>query len=126
VRRFEVLDEMQREAEDRFRAQEEKLISRIGEIQAQIADLRQKGDEGTALLTAEEQRAIDAFRNDLLDLRQELREVQFALDQDVKRLKFYLKALNIWAVPLLVAMVAILLAAMRRRRSHRYRVSVEG
>ena len=125
VRRFEVLDRMQRQAEDRFRAKEEELQVRIAEVQAQIRSLR--GDQATEgdVLTAEEQAAIDTFRNDLLDLRAELREVQFALDQDVKRLEFKIKAINIWAVPALVALVAIILALLRRRRAHDYRAIEE-
>lgn len=125
VRRFEVLDAMQRQAEDRFRAKEEELQVRIADVQAQIRSLR--GDQAAEgdVLTAEEQTAIDTFRNDLLDLRAELREVQFALDQDVKRLQFKIKAINIWAVPAMIAFIAIVLALLRKRRHHVYRAAEE-
>ncbi len=125
VRRFEVLDAMQRQAEDRFRTKEEELQVRIADVQAQIRSLR--GDQAAEgdVLTAEEQTAIDTFRNDLLDLRADLREVQFALDQDVKRLQFKIKAINIWAVPALIALIAIVLAFLRKRRHHVYRAVEE-
>jgi ABC-type uncharacterized transport system involved in gliding motility auxiliary subunit len=121
LRRFEVLDAMTRKAEDIYRAKEEELLVRITDVQAQIQALREEEAAEGRLLTAKQQRAIDEFRNDLLDLRAELREVQFALGQDVERLEFRIKALNIWAMPALVALVAILLALARRHRAARFR-----
>jgi ABC-type uncharacterized transport system involved in gliding motility auxiliary subunit len=121
LRRFEVLDAMTRKAEDIYRAKEEELLVRITDVQAQIQALREEEAAEGRLLTAKQQRAIDEFRNDLLDLRAELREVQFALGQDVERLEFRIKALNIWAMPALVALVAIFLALARRHRAARFR-----
>ena len=121
LRRFEVLDAMTRKAEDIYRAKEEELLVRITDVQAQIQTLREEEAAEGRLLTAKQQRAIDEFRNDLLDLRAELREVQFALGQDVERLEFRIKALNIWAMPALVALVAIFLALVRRHRAARFR-----
>jgi ABC-type uncharacterized transport system involved in gliding motility auxiliary subunit len=121
LRRFEVLDAMTRKAEDAYRAKEEELLVRITEVQAQIEALREEEATEGRLLTAAQQRAIDDFRGDLLELRAELREVQFALGQDVERLEFRIKAVNIWAVPALVALVAIVLALTRRLRAVSYR-----
>ena len=81
--------------------------------------------ESLCLCVAAQQRAIDDFRSDLLGLRAELRDVQFALGQDVERLQFRIKALNIWAVPALVALVAIVLALARRLRAASYRTDRE-
>ena len=125
-RRFEVLDEMARRAEDLFRDKEQQLLARITEVQTQIKGLlEQEAAEGT-LLTTEQQLAIDDFRGDLLDLRAELREVQFALNREVESLEFRIKALNIWAMPLALTLVAVLLAFLRRRRAERYRQLGEG
>ncbi len=125
LRRFEVLDAMTRKAEDAYRAKEEELLVRITEVQAQIEALREEEATEGRLLTAAQQRAIDDFRSDLLGLRAELRDVQFALGQDVERLQFRIKALNIWAVPALVALVAIVLALARRLRAASYRTDRE-
>ncbi len=94
-------------------------------MQAQIEALREEEATEGRLLTAAQQRAIDDFRSDLLGLRAELRDVQFALGQDVERLQFRIKALNIWAVPALVALVAIVLALARRLRAASYRTDRE-
>jgi ABC-type uncharacterized transport system involved in gliding motility auxiliary subunit len=125
VRRFEVLDNMTREAEDKFRQKEEELLVRIADVQGQLKALREEEAAEGNILSAEQQQAIDAFRNDLLDLRSELREVQFALGQDVERLEFRLKAINIWAVPAVIALVAIVLALVRRHRAARFRIAGE-
>ena len=125
VRRFEVLDNMTREAEDKFRQKEEELLVSIADIQGQLKALREEEAAEGNILSAQQQQAIDAFRNDLLDLRSELREVQFALGQDVERLEFRLKAINIWAVPAVIALVAIVLALVRRHRAARFRIAGE-
>jgi hypothetical protein len=49
-----------------------------------------------------------------------LRAVQRSLRQDVETLSTWVKALNIWAVPILVALFAIGLAAARRIRAARF------
>lgn len=125
VRPFEVLDEMTREAEDKFRLKEEELLARIADVQAQLKTLREEEAAEGNILTAQQQQTIDNFRNDLLDLRSELREVQFALGQDVERLESRIKAINIWAVPALVALIAVALALLRRYRAARYRAAGE-
>jgi cytochrome c-type biogenesis protein CcmH/NrfF len=55
-----------------------------------------------------------------------LREVQFALNRDVESLEFRIKALNIWAMPLALTLVAVMLAFVRRRRAEQFRQVGEG
>jgi hypothetical protein len=48
--------------------------------------------------------------------RQQRRDVQLALRRDIESLDTTLKVLNIWAMPVLIAVIAIILAIVRRRR----------
>lgn len=115
VRPFQVVDAMEQEAEARFRAKEEELLARIDEAQAQIRALQQD-EQGGVILTAEQQQEIDAFRSEMIRLRQELRGVQRSLREDVERLSFWVRLINIWAVPVLIGLVALGLALWRRVR----------
>jgi hypothetical protein len=56
----------------------------------------------------------------MIGLRQELRGVQRSLRQDVESLATRIKLLNIWTVPILVALFAIGLALVRKVRAARF------
>ena len=126
LRPFEVLQAMTKKAEGLYRAKEQELLAKIEETQTRIAGLQQQEPDGggATLLTAEQQDAIEESRGEMIDLRHELREVQFALRQDVNRLETQIRALNIWAVPLVIGLVAIGLALIRRLRAARFQASI--
>ncbi|MBX3453329.1 Gldg family protein [Ferrovibrio sp.] len=119
-RPFEVIDGLRREADRQFLARERELQKRMEETEKKIADLQSKSDgaaAGNALITAEQQAAIEQFRADLLSTRKELRDVQRELNRDIERLQLGVKFINIGLMPLLAALVAIgLSVAWRRRR----------
>ena len=75
--------------------------------------------EDASLLTDAQRKEIDGFRRQLLDTRRELRDVQLALRQDIERLRDQTRFINIAAVPLVVAVVAIGIALVRRVRYRR-------
>jgi ABC-type uncharacterized transport system involved in gliding motility auxiliary subunit len=120
ARPFEVVEAMARKAEDRYRATEQELVARIDDTRGKIRQLQKEEKEAGVLLTTEQQRAVETLRGELLQLRGELRQVQFALRKDVETLESWLKLANIWAVPAIVAVVAFVLALLRRRRAARF------
>ena len=120
IRPFEVLQAMERDAEAQFRAKEQTLLQNIEAAQTQIAELQKQEAESGVLLTAEQQKTIEDFRGEMLELRRELRDVQHALRQDVEALETRIRFLNIWAVPLLIGVIALVVAFWRRRRAARF------
>ncbi len=124
LRPFVVLEVMARQAEERFRSKEQDLLTKIAETQDKMQELQRQEQEAGIILSAEQQATIDDFRDEMILMRRELRDVQLALRQDVERLQSLLRALNIWAVPLLVGLVACVLAYLRRRRAFRFEESV--
>ncbi len=120
ARPFTVIDDMVRAAEARYRAKEKALLDRIEETKKKIRELQSKEKEGVVALSAEQQRTIDSFRAELLKTRRALRDVQHELRKDVARLETRIKILDIWAVPVVVALVAIVLALVRRARAARF------
>ena len=117
TRPFLVVEELRRAAGERSLAREKALRTRLSQIERQIADIQSKAKPGGgALLTPEEQAAIDRYRAEILGTRKELREVQHTLNHTIEQLSATLKAVNIAAMPVLVAAFAIGLAAWRARR----------
>jgi ABC-type uncharacterized transport system involved in gliding motility auxiliary subunit len=68
------------------------------------------------VLTPQQQAELERFQAERLRVRRDLREVRRGLDVEIERLGTTLKVLNIALVPALLAIGAILLAALRRRR----------
>lgn len=107
-------------AEQQYRAKEQELLQRLGELQSKVDALRPTADgEDAALVSEQQQREIEGFRGELLATRAELREVQLALRQDIEQLRGRIQFLNIAAVPLAVALVAVLIALFQRARYRR-------
>ncbi|WP_374300358.1 Gldg family protein [Ferrovibrio sp.] len=124
-RPFELIDNMRRQAEQQFLARQKALEQKLSDTQKKLADMQSKSQEqSNALLSAEQQAAMDAFRDDLLNTRRELRGVQRELNRDIEGLQLLVKFINIGLMPLLAALVAVGLAIAWRRR--RIRRALEG
>jgi ABC-type uncharacterized transport system involved in gliding motility auxiliary subunit len=118
-RPFEVVRAMEQEAEYKYRAKEQELLARIEETQGKIRALKDEEQKSGVILTAAQQDEIENFRAEMINLRRELRGVQHSLREDVEGLSTRIKALNIWAVPVLIALVAAALAGFHRLRARR-------
>ena len=87
------------------------------DLQGKLQGLGMKSQaKGKVILTSAQQKAFEKFRAEMLDVRKQLRGVQLALRRDIEQLDTKLKIINIWSMPILIAVVAIILAIIRRRR----------
>jgi ABC-type uncharacterized transport system involved in gliding motility auxiliary subunit len=126
-RPFVKVREIQQQAESQFREKEQALTERLKETEAKLAELR-GGDRasadkdkpaGSGILTAEQVKAIEEGRADLLSIRGELRDVQRSLREDIESLQASVRFVNIGLVPLLVAAFAVILGLFRVARRRR-------
>ncbi|MEK6748226.1 MAG: Gldg family protein [Pseudomonadota bacterium] len=123
TRPFDKLDQLKRNADKSFRTKEQELQTRLRETESKLAAMeRSKGDGNASLLSAEQQREIQNFRNEKLKIRKELRDVRHQLDRDIERLGSILKFINIILVPALLVVGVIVWLRMQRRKE----VSVGG
>jgi ABC-type uncharacterized transport system involved in gliding motility auxiliary subunit len=127
-RPFTTVDRIRLEAEAKYLATQDELSKQLEGAQKKLASLESSQQAGASqmLLTAEQQETIRTFRNQVLTLRAQLREVQHALQQDIERLQKRLILANIAAVPAIVAIVALIVALWRRARRQRPRVAAAG
>jgi ABC-type uncharacterized transport system involved in gliding motility auxiliary subunit len=118
ARPFEVVQNIQREAESRYSAKAKELQDKLKATEDKIKNLK-NDQSGNIVLTAEQTSALDNFRKEMLQTRQQLRSVQLALNEDITRLKSRLILFDIALIPLLVAAIAIILGIARLQRRKR-------
>jgi ABC-type uncharacterized transport system involved in gliding motility auxiliary subunit len=117
-RPFTVVQDIERNAEAQYRDKEQALAKQLADVQSKLKDLQTKEQAGGgAVLSTEQREAIDNFRTDMVKIRRELREVQRDLRKDISGLETVTKVLNIVAMPILVALAAIVLYFVRRNRA---------
>lgn len=115
-RPFSVVDELQRQAEVRFREKANGLKQRLSETEQKLAALQNQDPSKPLELTPEQQAAVQQFIQERVRIRKELRDVQFQLNADIDALGRTLKIVNIAAVPLLLTLGVLALGWWRRRR----------
>jgi ABC-type uncharacterized transport system involved in gliding motility auxiliary subunit len=115
-RPFTVIQDLQRRAETRFLAEAQGLQHRVTAIQDQLRSLHRGAPADAAGVTPQEAQASKRFETELLRTRTALRKVQLNLRRDVDRLEAWIRFVNFGLVPILVAVAAIAVALVRRRR----------
>ncbi|MDB5364047.1 MAG: hypothetical protein JWO51_5344 [Rhodospirillales bacterium] len=121
VRPFTVVDQLQRQAEDSYRAKEKELQDKLREAQSKLVELRtSKGPDGKDVpLSAEQQQSINDLSATIIQTRSQLRQVQLALRQDIDRLKEALVGFDLVLVPVVLAVMALIIGLVRGQRRKR-------
>ncbi|MGH8582504.1 MAG: Gldg family protein [Gammaproteobacteria bacterium] len=117
ARPFTRVEALQRGAESRFRERERELQAKLEETEQKIQQLQTRKAEGSALLLSPEQkRAIEQFRQEQVKTRKALRAVQHDLRKNIERLGTQLRFANMGLIPLLIAVLAIGVGMARMRK----------
>ena len=117
-RPFTKVDELRRHAGEQLSAKEKELDTELKQTEQRLTELEagRNSGGGSLVLTPEQQAELTRFQQERLRIRKELRDVRRGLDVEIKDLGWWIKLLNIAAVPALLAIGAIVLALTRRRR----------
>ncbi len=119
TRPFEKVEELRRQATDRYRDTEQQLQSELTETEARLGELqssRQDEDASNLLILSDAQRTeIEQFQTRKLEIRKQLRQVRRDLDADIEQLGSVLKAINIGLVPLLITLFALFSVWFRKQ-----------
>ncbi len=117
-RPFTVINEIQAQARDRYQEQIGRLQKEQEETQQRVNELQGKKEAGQKFVLSKDQmEEIEKFRTKAAESRKKLREVRRDLRQDVSALETRLKWINIAAVPVLVALLGIALAVVRKQKT---------
>lgn len=122
-RPFTYVEDVRQAAEREFRDKETQLNEQLETIQTQLAELLNREQVGGELVIGPEDKArAEEYRRQMIQLRRDLRDVQFELRKDIDTLDATLKFFNIAAIPLLLGGIAIVWFFVgRTRRARRYR-----
>lgn len=116
-RPFDRVLKMQRDADDRLRAQESELLEGLAETEEQIAQLSVGPDgEPLGVITPEIQAEVDRFNNEMLGTRRNLRSVQFKLTEEIDKLGNNLKWANAFGIPFILSVGIFFSVTLRNRR----------
>jgi len=116
-RPFTLLRALQQDAEQQFRQKEQALQERLKATEGKLQELQSQKSEGnTMLMSAEQQKAMATFRQDLVQVRKELRSVQHELGKNIESVESWVKFINIGLVPILIGMVGVWMSSSRLRK----------
>jgi ABC-type uncharacterized transport system involved in gliding motility auxiliary subunit len=116
-----VLREMEAQAQQEYLGKIKQLEDGLNETTEKLQAL-QKGRTGTggaaasAVLTPEQQLEIEKFRKKSNETRKDLKVLRKNLRVESDKLELWTKVVNIGAVPLLVTLLGLMLALVKRRR----------
>ena len=119
-RPFTRVQALRRQADAQFRQTEQRLQAELTETESRLGELQDaRTDQGSLLMSDEQQAEIQRFLDEQVRIRQELRGVQRNLDRSIERLGTVLQFINIGLVPLLLTAVALSAVIVRRRRAEK-------
>ena len=117
-----VVREMEADAQKQYFAKIKALEDELQKTTENLQNLQKSqgaGAKAAQILTPEQQAELDAFRKKAAETRKELKELRKNLRQDSERLVFLTKVANIALMPILVALLGIVIALLRRRQQAR-------
>lgn len=115
-----VVRELEAEAQKQYFGRIQALEDELQKTTAKLQELQKAqgapGAKGQQILSAEQQAELERFRKTVAEGRLALKEVRKNLRQDAEALVFWTKLANIALMPLLVALLGLVLALVRRQR----------
>jgi ABC-type uncharacterized transport system involved in gliding motility auxiliary subunit len=117
-RPFDKVDELRRQAGDQLRAKEKELDQELKDTEQKLSALEagHAGGQSSMSLSPEQEAEVERFQHERVRIRKELRDTRRSLDVEIEKLGTRLKVINIALVPALLALGAIFLEIIRRRR----------
>jgi regulator of replication initiation timing len=112
-----VVRELEAEAQKQYFGKIQVLEDELQKTTAKLQELQKAqgaGVKGQQILSAEQQAEMERFRKTVAEARLALKEVRKNLRQDAESLVFWTKVTNIALMPLLVALLGLVLAIIRR------------
>jgi ABC-type uncharacterized transport system involved in gliding motility auxiliary subunit len=116
-RPFTLLRALQQDAEQQFRQKEQALQERLKATESKLQEMQSQKPEGNVMImSAEQQQAMGAFRQDLVQVRKELRSVQHELGKNIESVESWVKFINIGLVPVLIGIAGVWFSSSRLRK----------
>ena len=117
-RPFTRVKEMQAKAELKFKSEIQKLEKELEKAQSKIIQLQQRNKVSKSYLVSPEvQQELKNFSKKKIEISKQLKVVRRSLRADINRLENILKFINILLIPILISIIGLIIAIIRKRRS---------
>ncbi|MEW6073193.1 MAG: Gldg family protein [Planctomycetota bacterium] len=117
TRPFDRVEEIRRDAEQRYLDEQRTLEAKLQEAQNRINQIqREKSPDSMLILTPAQEAELRLAREEQIATNKKLRDVRHRLRQDVERLGTQVKLVNVLTIPFLMLVFAIGVAILRVRR----------
>ncbi|MGH8673305.1 MAG: Gldg family protein [Burkholderiales bacterium] len=114
-----VVRQMEADAQKEYFGKIQSIETELQKTTEKLQDLQKSrgaAAKGAQILTPQQQEEIENFRKRVIETRRDLKELRKNLRQDAEQLVLWTKVANIALMPLLVALVGLAMALIRRRR----------
>jgi len=109
---------LERRAQERWQQEEQNLQTKLQEAQMHLSQLQAtKSEDQQYILSPEQKKEIDTFRQQQFQTQQQLKEVRKNLRRDIENLGFKLKIINMALMPALVAIFGVSFGLCRKKRA---------
>lgn len=116
-RPFSRVEALRLSAEAQYKETEQNLQDQLAETEQKLNGIQTARQDGElTVLNSEQQEEVQRFLDQKLQIRNELRQVQHDLTQDIKALGMRLKLINIVIIPVVIIILAWVLGHLRRKR----------
>jgi len=122
LRPLTVVREMEAQAQTQYFGKIKELEDELQKTTDNLQKLQKgsgAGAKGGQILSPEQQAELENFRKKVAETRKTLKDLRKNLRQDSERMVFLTKVANIALMPLLVALLGIAIALLRRRQQAR-------
>ncbi len=117
-RPFTVVQEMQAKANARFQAELAKVQKEVDETNQKLNEMQgKKQGNQRFVLSPEQQAEMDKFKKNRAEANKKLKKVRRELAQDIESLELRTKVINIAGMPILVTLLGIGLAVVRKQKT---------
>ena len=116
-RPFHRIQKIRQAAEQQYLANETKLLEELESVESLMLNLQSDNqNEDAQLIVTDAQRdELKQMRENQIEIRKKLRDVQHRLGKDIDQLETTITVLNVMAVPLVVALVALYMGFFGRK-----------
>jgi ABC-type uncharacterized transport system involved in gliding motility auxiliary subunit len=115
-RPFTKVIELQQAAQEKWQLEEQALQAKLQDVQSRLNQLQTgKQEDQQFILSPEQQAEIEKYHQEVVNTRGQLKDVRRNLRRDIEVLGLKVKGLNIFAVPLVVAVFGVVRGVRRRK-----------
>ncbi|HVU27338.1 MAG TPA: Gldg family protein [Verrucomicrobiae bacterium] len=117
-RPFTVIKKMEAQAQTEYQSKIKDLQDSLQDTQQRLSELQQaKGNNQRYILSPEQQAEVENFQKKEASVKSDLRKLQKDLRRDVNSLQTRVEWMNIAAMPIVVSVFGVCLAAWKRKRT---------